>query len=140
MSRYLGIDYGDKRIGIAISDEDWRFAFPKLVVRNEGVEVREKIKNFIEKNNIATIVVGLPQNFKGEDTQQTKKVRAFAEKLKKELGVEVVFENELLTTKAVEHYPPAGGAAPKHMVDASSAALILQGYLDRKNKDFCVTI
>ena len=128
--RYLGIDYGDKRIGIAISDEEGQFAFPKMVARNEWSEVREKTKNFIEKNNIATIVVGLPQNFKGEDTEQTRKVRAFTERLRKELGVEIVFENEILTSKYVEK----NRGATKEMVDASSAALILQSFLDRLDK------
>lgn len=130
--RCLGIDYGDRHIGIAISDEEGRFAFPKLVISGEWRGISKKIKELVVKENIKTIVVGLPQNFKGTDTQQTKKVRAFAERLQKELGIEVIFENELLTTKAVEHYPSDGGAAPRHMVDASSAALILQSFLDKK--------
>lgn len=133
MLRYLGIDYGDKRIGIAISDEEGRFAFPKMVVRNGWLEVREQLSKLVRDNKIEAIVVGLPQNFKGIDTQQTQKVRVFAERLHKELGVEVIFENELLTTKEVKHYPPQSGAAPRHMVDASSAALILQSFLDKKS-------
>ena len=127
--RYLGIDYGDKRIGIAISDEEGKFAFPKLVVRNEWLEVRKTLSDFISSEHIKGIVIGLPQNFKGKDTQQTKKVRDFAEKLKKELGVEVVFENEILTSRQIKKT----GASTREMIDASSAALILQSYLDRKH-------
>ncbi|OGF74493.1 hypothetical protein A3J56_00970 [Candidatus Giovannonibacteria bacterium RIFCSPHIGHO2_02_FULL_46_20] len=144
--RYLGIDYGDKRIGTAISDEEGKFAFPKLVISRPRRAlplaggtlsvVIEKLNTLIQENKIKTIVVGLPQNFKGEDTQQTKKVRVFAEKLTKELGVEIVFENEILTSKQVDK----NGGATKEMQDAAAAALILQGYLDRKNKDFCVTM
>lgn len=124
--RYLGIDYGDRRIGIAISDEEGRFAFPKMVVRNEWLEVREKLSTLIQDNKINIFVVGLPQNFRGEDTKQTQKVRVFAERLKKELGAEVVFENEVLTSRQIEKT----GASTKAMIDASSAALILQQHLN----------
>ena len=130
MSRYLGVDYGDKRIGVAVSDEEGRFAFPKLVISDTWLVIKEKLNTLVQENKVKTIVVGLPQNFKGEDTQQTKRVRAFVEALKKELTVEVVFENEILTSQQIEKT----GASTKEMIDASSAALILQGYLDRKNK------
>lgn len=125
--RYLGIDYGDARIGIAISDEEGSFAFPREVISSEWQVASKKIKELIAEENIKTIIVGLPQNFKGDDTQQTKKVREFAERLKKELGVEVVFENEVLTSRQIEKT----GASTKAMIDASSAALILQQHLNR---------
>ena len=128
MSRCLGIDYGDKRIGIAISDEEGKFAFPKLVVRGEWLEVRKTISEIVQENKIKTIVAGLPQNFKGEDTKQTRKVRVFAERLRKELGVEIVFQNEILTSKQVDKI----GGSTKEMQDAAAAALILQSFLDHK--------
>jgi len=129
MSRYLGIDYGDKRIGIAISDEEGKFAFPNLVIRNEKLEVGKKIKKIIQEYAVKIIIIGLPQNFKGEDTKQTKSVRSFAEQLKKEFPrVEIVFQNEILTSKQIDK----SGGATKSMQDASAAALILQSFLDRK--------
>lgn len=129
MSRYLGIDYGDKRIGVAFSDAEGHFAFPKETVLNDKNTI-ENIKKIIQENNIIAVILGLPQNFSGEDTEQTKKVRAFADELKKELAVDVVFENEILTSRQIEKT----GASTKSMIDASSAALILQGYLNRKRK------
>ena len=148
MPRYLGIDYGDKRIGIATSDEEWHFAFPKTVIQNHpttherrdfkeniniyayAIEEIKKIISLEPRSKIEAVVVGLPQNFSSQDTEQTKKVRAFVEALKKEIDAEVIFENEILTSRQIEKT----GASSKAMIDASSAALILQGYLDRKNK------
>ncbi len=144
MARYLGIDYGDKRIGIAISDEEASFAFPKGIIANhsnpkEGFQesdakyFSDEIKKIIslEPQEFAAVIVGLPQNFSSKDTEQTAKVRGFAENLKKELGVEVIFENEILTSRQIERT----GASSNSMIDASSAALILQSFLDkRRNK------
>lgn len=130
--RRLGIDYGDKRIGIAISDEEGRFAFPKMILQNTP-HLFNDLKEIVSLeyfDKIIAVVVGLPQNFKGEDTQQTQKVRVFARRLEKELGVEVIFENEILTSRQIEKTD----ASAKSLIDASSAALILQGHLDRKNK------
>lgn len=129
MSRYLGIDYGDKRIGIAISDEDGYFAFPKVVLKNTTALFNE-LKEIVSTERVGAVIVGLPQNFSGEDTEQTKKVRAFAEVLQKEINAEIIFENEILTSRQIEKT----GVSTKSMIDASSAALILQGYLDRQNK------
>ena len=148
MFRYLGIDYGDKRIGIAISDEEGHFAFPKTIIQNHptaherrdfkeniniyayAIEEIKKIISLEPRSKIEAVVVGLPQNFSSQDTEQTKKVRAFVEVLKKEIDAEIIFENEILTSRQIEKT----GASSKAMIDASSAALILQGYLDRKNK------
>ncbi len=143
--RYLGIDYGEKRVGIAVSDEGGTFAFPKIVLENRPV-VRERwgskgksehdrhiineIKNIISSERVSTVVLGLPLNFKGEETRQTKRVKAFAEKLKREISAPIVFENEILSSKQVEKT----GASSKDMVDASAAALILQSFLDRSRR------
>ena len=128
MSRYLGIDCGDNRIGIAVSDEDGKFAFPRVILQNTA-SFFDELKKIILSEDVGTVIMGLPQNFSGEDTKQTKKVRAFAEILKKEINAEIICENEILTSRQVEKT----GASTKAMIDASSAALILQGYLDRKN-------
>lgn len=143
MYRYLGIDYGDKRIGVAISDEEGKFAFPKGVIENRSaprssnenekqfsyaIGEIEKIISLELRRPVGAVIVGLPQNFNGEDTAQTKKVRIFAEQLKKEIGIEVIFENEILTSSQVDK----SGGSTKAMQDASAAALILQGFLDRR--------
>ena len=57
--RYLGIDYGDVRIGVAVSDEEGKFAFPKLVIENQKKDARKKIESLVKESNISTIVIGL---------------------------------------------------------------------------------
>ena len=126
--KYLGMDYGDKHIGIAISDEDGKFAFPRVVLDNNLDKVLFFLKEFIETEKVGEIILGLPLNFSMGETKQTKKVREFAEILKNNLDIEVAFQNEILSTKEVQK----GGGASSKMIDASSAALILQSFLDNR--------
>lgn len=137
MSRYLGIDYGDKRVGIAISDEEGHFAFPKEVLLKSSFakasedKIVETILKIIKENNIGVVVLGLPQNFDSKDTKQTKTVRAFAEQLKSKIGVEIIFQNEILTSAQIDK----SGGAKQSMHDASAAALILQQFLDYQRSE-----
>ncbi len=126
--RCLGIDYGNKHIGIAVSDDDGNFAFPRIVLDNDIKKVLFFLRDIIEKEKIGTVVLGLPFNFSGEDTVQTKKVRDFGELIKKELPADIIFQNEILSTKEAQK----SGGSTKEMIDASSAALILQSFLDNK--------
>ncbi|MEK9166588.1 MAG: Holliday junction resolvase RuvX [Patescibacteria group bacterium] len=125
--RYLGIDYGEKRIGVAISDEGGSFSFPYSVVVNDKNAI-SKICGIIQKENIAEVALGLPQNFGRQDTKATGRVRAFAEELKKASSVPVVLVDETLSTAEVIK----SGAAPDRMRDAAAAALILRTYLGLK--------
>lgn len=125
--RSLGIDYGEKRIGVAISDEEGNFAFPYSVVLHDKNALK-RIRGIIEKEGVAEIGVGLPQNFSRQDTEATKRVRVFAEELKGAVGIPVIFVDETLSTAEVIK----SGAASHEMRDASSAALILQTHLNRK--------
>lgn len=128
--KYLGIDYGEKRIGVAVSDDDCKFAFPKYVEVTKGPErlrvLARNLKKIIEQENIGAVVVGLPLGFSMQETESTKKARNFGEFLKNELNVEVFFQNEVLSTKEIEK----SGGSTEGMIDASSAALILQSFLD----------
>ncbi len=128
MPRYLGIDVGDQRTGLAISDEDGSFAFPRKVVSGGVEAAKEEIGLIMKEHAIEGIVIGLPQNFKGEDTRQTDKVRHFGEMLKEIITVPVIFQNEILTSKQIDK----SGASTKNMQDASAAALILQQFLDTR--------
>lgn len=128
MARYLGIDYGTKRIGISVSDEGGEFAFPREILDMGEEKAVDHIKNLLEKEKIVGVIIGLPTNLSGEDTNITNKVRAFSEKLEN-IGIEIEFESEILSTKAAKQINNN-----YKMVDASSASLILQGYLDRKNR------
>lgn len=128
--KYLGIDYGEKRIGVAVSDDDGKLAFPKYVEIVVGPErfkvIARNLKKIIGEENVGSVVVGLPLGFSMQETESTKKAREFGEFLKKELNVEVFFQNEVLSTVEVEK----SGGAREGMIDASSAALILQSFLD----------
>lgn len=128
--RYLGIDYGDKKIGLAVSDVGGRIAFPKKTVFNSGDErIIEQIKSFIEEEDVSMVIVGLPLALSGKETEQTKKVLSFADELKKNIVLPIDFENEMLTTRLVEK---SGGVKKEH-IDEAAAAVILQSYLDRVN-------
>ena len=130
MSRILGIDYGTKKIGFAVSDEEQKIAFPKDVQQNMFELVVDYIRALILKEDIAEIVIGLPRNFDGSDNELTKEVRAFAEHLKEYFKMTIHFEDESFTSKAVQ----SSGGAPYRKTDASAAALILQSFLDRRNR------
>jgi putative holliday junction resolvase len=128
--RYLGIDYGTKRMGIAVSDEEGKIAFPLSRLSVVGFQLTVKrIQEIITKKSVEGIVVGVPVPFGGGESAQTREARAFGEKLQKALQLPVEFENELLTTKMAFR----GGVA-KNKVDAASAAILLQSYLDKINR------
>ena len=128
--RYLGIDYGSKRIGIAVSDDQGTIAFPKATVVNRGTRpVLIELRFLVEKEHIGHIIVGLPLSTDGTETKQTKIVRSFADALEDDIPVPIDFENEMLTSRLVERE----GAAKEH-VDEASAAVILQSYLDKVNR------
>ena len=127
MSRLLGIDYGTKRIGLAMSDEDFNMAFPLETAENNWQKFKARIDELILTEDISELIVGLPLGFKNQETESTKKVREFAKKLQKEFDLPVIFEPEILSTSEVIK----NKSAPPDMRDASAAALILQNYLSR---------
>lgn len=128
--KYLSIDYGEKKIGIAISDAEGRIAFPKKIIYNRGQErILAQLKELIKEQNVSRIVVGLPLGAQGEETEQSAKTRAFTDFLHKETTIAIDFENEFLTTHMAERM----GVTREH-VDEAAAALILQSYLDRINR------
>lgn len=129
MSRALGIDYGTKKIGIALSDEGKKIAFPKTVHPNSWEYFSNFLRDFIVKEDVDEIVVGLPTMLDGSDSNLTPEAKEFAEKIKNMTNMPVYFENEAFTSSAVS----AQGAAPHGKSDASAAALILQSFLDRRN-------
>ena len=133
MSKILGIDFGTKKIGMALSDEGQKVAFPKGVYPNIEPFLRDTIADLILREDISEIVVGLPKALGGEETKTSKAVREFSEHLQKNFRLPFHFEDESFTSRAVE----TSGAAPPHKTDASAAALILQSFLDRRNKLPC---
>ena len=97
--RYLGVDYGTKRIGIALSDEKGKMAFAYGVILNTGKkEVVEKIKKYVREIPPGKIVVGKSLNYKGEPNPIMAEIEPFKAALEKETGLPVVYENETLTS------------------------------------------
>jgi len=128
--RYLGIDYGEKRIGVALSDAEGKIAFPHMTISADGPAHTKTIAtlcHIIQNEKAGEIVVGLPRTLDGRETRQTAITRGFMKKLQESLTLPIYTENEILTTRiAVKD-----GVAKKDR-DAASAALILQSYLDKK--------
>lgn len=127
--RYLGIDYGKKRMGLALSDESGKLAFPLTRLLVVGFrQAAKEIAGIIRKEGAEKIIIGLPITFDGRESPQAKETREFGQKLEKELKLKVEFENEVLSTKLAQR-----SGVPADKIDAASAAIILQSYLDKKN-------
>lgn len=131
--RILALDVGDKRIGIAVSDALRLIATPHSVYTRVGYAPDVKhIQALCRENAASLIVCGLPRNMDGSIGFQAEKVMAFAEKLR-ESGLEVVFQDERLSTVAAHQALIEGGMHRedrKGHVDKVAAAVILQTYLD----------
>src|SRR3989344_5187510 len=123
----LSIDFGTKKIGLAVSDETESLGLPLCVIPNDIALMRE-IGKIIAERNISGIVMGESKNLKWQDNPLMKRIHSFAEELKTAFGLPVALEPEFFTTAAARH------GSEEEMVDASAAALILQSYLDKRNK------
>lgn len=126
--RYLGIDYGEKRIGIAISDEEGTIAFPRVTLRNSPSMYLE-IKKMCDEENIGKIILGIPISFSGELSAQAKAVQRFGDALRAAVGVPIEYQNEIFSSKIAQD-----SGVKKEKNDQSAAAVILQGWLDRIRK------
>ncbi len=126
--RILGIDFGSKRIGVAVSDEERKMAFPVSVIQNTPDALNEVEK--IAKDNLATqIVLGESRNYKGEGNKILLSSMKFKEQMEAK-GFEVIWEAEFMSSIQAERIQ-----GKNDMLDASAAAVILQGYLDRMKED-----
>lgn len=123
--RYMAFDYGDKKVGIALSDEGGRMAFPHSVVPNDG-EFREKALALVKEQS-AEVVLGDSRAHDGSENKIASAIKEFGAFLS-ENGVVVHFEPERFTSVEAERIQ---GRTP--MTDASAAALILDGFLRRKD-------
>lgn len=138
--KYLGIDYGTKRVGIATSDDDGVLAFPKETFIHDESLIRE-IQNTIEKERVGELVVGAGENLDGGDNVVTEKIKFFVASLEAATNLPVHFEKEFFTSaeahgregKERNNARKESFNKPKDL-DASAAALILQRYLDKVNK------
>jgi len=136
MGRALGIDFGTKRVGLALSDRSNMIASPyKTLNYVSEKDLITQLETIVTKNDIEILVLGLPINMKGEDTAQTIKVRDFKEILSA-LRIPIVYEDERLSSVSainslILQNVKTGHNKPE--IDKTAAAIILQQYLDKNS-------
>ena len=135
--RSLGLDIGDKRIGVALSDPEGILASPFTIIsrRDEKLDV-EAIIALINQHQVKRIIVGLPRSMDGSIGKQAEKVKAFVQRLCSQVDVPIEFRDERLTTVSAERLMRTTNSLKtgrKARYDAIAAALILQGYLDEEH-------
>jgi putative holliday junction resolvase len=135
IQRILGIDYGERRIGIAVSDPTRTIATAVKTLPNKP-DTLKIINQIAIDYAVSEIVVGLPLTLKGTDSEKTKEVRLFKEKLEQLGSIPVLFEDERLSTRQAASSllfmnTTRKQRRDKGKVDQMAAALILQSYLDR---------
>lgn len=132
MGRIIGIDYGSKRVGVAVSDDSNSFAFPHTVLENND-QLLGRIASITNEQTADTIVVGESDNPAGGENAITRRITIFGEALKVQTGLPVAYVSEAYTTKEARRAHETGDQSRKkkgNVVDDSAAALILQTYLD----------
>lgn len=127
--KYLGIDFGANKIGLALADLETRIATPFKILINEKDPI-SKIKEICAQENIGKIIVGLPVGLKGVDSKQYKNVVDFIHRLRLEINLEIIEQDEKMTSIYAQKLLRETKA--KKLDDAVAAMLILQSYLDKK--------
>lgn len=139
MNRFLGLDVGDKYIGVSISDTTCTIASNLVTIRRTSNDkAYEEIESILNDYNIGTVVVGVPINMDGSDTVMSKRIRKFARKLTPKFGVEVIFQDERFTSIEAERTLIQSNVRRenrKKYIDQLAASIILQTYIDRMNND-----
>ncbi|MGI6594017.1 MAG: Holliday junction resolvase RuvX [Christensenellales bacterium] len=134
--KVLALDIGDVRIGLATSDSLGIIASGyETYTRQDEIADILYLKNFIEKNAIELVVIGLPINMDGTHGERVNIVKKFANKLLEQISIEVVFQDERLTTVQAERMLINHGVRRekrKQIIDKVAATIILQAYLDAK--------
>lgn len=143
--RLLGIDYGTKRIGVAVSDEGASLAFPKEIVPNDE-NTYKRIGEILKLENISEIVVGESVDFSGQLNSLSARIDVFILELEEKFNLPIHKQKEFLTSVEARKStdtkrdlsPSQAHVRVKQIksgrIDASAAALILQRYLDKRNK------
>lgn len=127
--KYIGIDYGKKKIGIALSDESGKMAFPENVLPNDK-NLLTTLEKMCSENNVEAVVLGESRNLKGEANPILKDIENFKEKIEEKLKLEVFFMPEYLTSRQAHQIQ-----GRNEMIDASAATIILQSFLDKQNSN-----
>ncbi|MEE5990641.1 MAG: Holliday junction resolvase RuvX [Lachnospiraceae bacterium] len=140
--RIIGLDFGSKTVGVAISDPLLITAQGKEIIRRERPDKLRKtlarIEELILENEVTEIVLGDPKNMDGSDGERVRKTLEFKEMLERRTGLPVHMQDERLTTVEAEEYMRETGIRRenfKEYVDEIAAMIILQNYLDRTENE-----
>lgn len=135
--KYISLDVGDVRIGVARSDLLGIVATPLEVINRKKVKSVKRIEELLKENNTKSLVVGIPKSLDGTEKRQAEKVREYIEKLNNSIkGLEIFEVDERLTTVSADRMLTDGGKKgaleKRKVVDKIAAAIILQTFLDSK--------
>ena len=134
MYRILAIDFGEVRVGLALSDLTCTISKPYKTLNYDSMDhLLSQLLDIINDKQVNKVVVGIPYNMKGEDTKQTEKVRDFVSKLECKLGYDVILIDERLTSSEAEkfmHQMDIKVGYNKDKVDKIAASIILNEYLE----------
>lgn len=127
----IALDYGTKRVGLAVTEDTERIAVASTPLHyKEEATLFESLDEIIKKYAPKIVVLGLPLGNEEKPTQMSHKVKQFAQKLKETFGVEIVFWNEVMTSRAASQFVKNDKSGK---LDSESARIILQEYLDFRN-------
>ena len=134
MGRILGVDYGDRRIGLALSDPLKMIASPFKTIPNK--DNLKRLSTIIDEKDVESIVVGLPIGLKGQETTQTVKVRKYA-KILESFNCPIYLEDERLTSVTAKKSLIKQNFKTGHnksMIDERAASILLQQFLDKQKR------
>jgi putative Holliday junction resolvase len=123
--KYLGIDFGLKRVGIALSDDGGTMAFPKYVLNNDK-NLMINIKKICDDEKVEKIIIGDSKDSNMKDNPVMKEIRRFTDVISREIKLPAEFQLEFMTSQQAVHLQ-----GENDMIDASAAAIILQSFLDK---------
>jgi putative Holliday junction resolvase len=132
--RIIGLDWGEVRIGVAVSDPLGITAQPLFSLENNK-EFIGKLKELINKYDVGEIVLGYPKQMSGKSGIAASKVEEFSKKITSEVPIKIILCDERLTTKIAQKFSMFAGASrkkKKSFIDAATAGIILQGYIDSR--------
>lgn len=127
--KYLGIDYGSKKVGFAQSDDEGRIAFPLMIAPNDQVLLGDTLE-LIREMKFSVVVIGESVDGNGKPNAIAKEARLFAAKIESEADIKIAFEKEWYSTVEARKQP---GNEGNHNVDDQAAAIVLQRHLDKIN-------
>lgn len=127
--KYLGIDFGSKKVGFAQSDDEGRIAFPLMISPNDAMLLKDTIE-LVREMKFGVVVIGESVDGNGKPNKIAKDARAFGTQIENAIDVVVKFEKEWYSTVEARKQP---GNEGNHEVDDQAAAIVLQRYLDKVN-------